>query len=200
MIMALQDCADGQTRQARIVWIDRNNRHAERTKLRRMFEARKRLFVDQLGLDLTLLDGRFEIDELDDARARYAVLYDSERDHLASVRLLASTGPTVLGSRHRSLCEAPLPSSEHAYEVSRFCLGADLVALERRLCRNRLLHAIAAYCVEHAIFDLAVVALDQWIKLMLRSKFDVVRLGTPDVIKGHKIGAMRIAITRERAA
>ncbi|HWU72384.1 MAG TPA: acyl-homoserine-lactone synthase, partial [Sphingomonas sp.] len=38
----------------------------EREVLRRMFEARKEVFVDLLGWDVPVLDGRYEIDQFDD--------------------------------------------------------------------------------------------------------------------------------------
>jgi len=60
--------------------------------MRAMFEARKRVFVDLLGWDLPVLAGLYEVDQYDDAHARYLILTDTDQNHLASniARITAS--------------------------------------------------------------------------------------------------------------
>ena len=49
-------------------------RPLEHPVLRHMFAARKAVFVDLLGWDVPVVDGRFELDQFDDGDARYLVV------------------------------------------------------------------------------------------------------------------------------
>jgi len=72
--------------------------------LRTMFEDRKSVFVDLLGWDLPVLDGRLEIDGFDDEHATYVIVSDDSGDHLGSARLLPTTRRHILGSLFPTLC------------------------------------------------------------------------------------------------
>ena len=96
--------------------------------LRAMFAARKEIFVDLLGWDVPVLDGRFEIDQFDDEHARYLVATDPDGRHLASARLLPTTRPHILADLYAPLCDGAVPRGPHIYEVTRFCLDRHIDA------------------------------------------------------------------------
>src|SRR3546814_4707526 len=49
---------------------------ADQSLLESMFEDRKRLFIDLLDWDLTVVDDRLEVDRFDDAYATYIIAAD----------------------------------------------------------------------------------------------------------------------------
>ncbi len=111
--------------------------------LRAMFEDRKSVFVDLLGWDIPVLEGRFELDEFDDQRATYLIISDGAGDHLGSARLLPTTGRHILGSLFTELCAAPPPTGAEIFEITRFspvaapeCCGAagDAQPFGQRAC------------------------------------------------------------------
>ena len=82
-----------------------DRRDLEGHVLRGMFEARKRVFVDLLGWDVPVIDGRYEVDQFDDHHATYLVVTDDAGEHRASARLLPTTRPHILDSFFGALCE-----------------------------------------------------------------------------------------------
>src|SRR5690606_30551980 len=56
---------------------------ADQPLLESMFEDRKRLFIDLLDWDLTVVDDRLEVDRFDDAYATYIIAADHAGRHLA---------------------------------------------------------------------------------------------------------------------
>src|SRR3546814_9977840 len=79
-------------RQPMLKVVDRFNRTREHVALRSMFEARKRFFVDELGWDLPVLAGLYEVDQFDDGHATYLIVVDQDDRHLdrKSTRLNSS--------------------------------------------------------------------------------------------------------------
>lgn len=73
-------------------------RPLEHPVLRRMFAARKEVFVDLLRWNVPVVDDRFELDQFDDGDARYLVVTDAAGGHRASARLLPTTRPHLLGT------------------------------------------------------------------------------------------------------
>src|SRR3546814_2143969 len=82
---------------------------ADQSLLESMFEDRKRLFIDLLDWDLTVVDDRLEVDRFDDAYATYIIAADRAGRHLASMRLLPSTRPHLLGTLFERLCTEGVP-------------------------------------------------------------------------------------------
>src|SRR3546814_16190537 len=98
---------------------------ADQSLLDSMFEDRKRLFIDLLDWDLFVVDDRLEIDRFDDAYATYIIAADSAGRHLASLRLLPSTRPPLLGPLFDRLCSNGVP-----------------VEIGRALCRARVCQSV----------------------------------------------------------
>jgi len=163
--------------------------------MRAMFEARKRVFVDLLGWDLPVLAGKYELDQFDDAHARYLILADAEQNHLASARLLPTTRPHILGDLFAQLCDAPPPAGPNTWEITRFCLDRRLRAAERRHWRDALVVALAQYALVHGIMTYTGVAEQAWLAQILQFGWQAERLGPPRTIEGMTLGALRIDIT-----
>lgn len=167
------------------------------TALRSMFAARKSVFVDLLGWDLPVLDGKYELDQFDDAQAHYLILTDAQHGHLASARLLPTTRPHLLDSLFPALCEGEPPRGRDIWEITRFCLDRRLRAAERRASRKRLVTAI----VEHALLDgirtYTGVAEIGWLQQVLSFGWTCRPLGLPVAHGRTMLGALEIAIDAE---
>ena len=174
--------------------VDGANRITERAALRAMFAARKKVFVDLLKWDVPVLAGRFEIDQFDDEHARYIIILDAAGRHLASTRLLPTTSPGILSELYPELADEPLPKSEEAYEITRFCLSPDCTAAERRAIRNQLVTAIARYALLNGISTYTGVADMAWLKQILGFGWDCRLLGEPKAVGRSRLGALRIDI------
>src|SRR3546814_7580986 len=72
-------------RQPMLKVVDRFNRTREHVALRSMFEARKRFFVDELGWDLPVLAGLYEVDQFDDRHATYLIRSEEHTSELQSL-------------------------------------------------------------------------------------------------------------------
>ena len=135
--------------------------------MRAMFEARKRVFVDLLGWDLPVLADRYEIDQFDDAHARYLILADADQNHLASARLLPTQRPHLLADLFADLCDVAPPTGPDTWEITRFCLDRDLRATERRQWRDALVQGLACYALENGIRTYVGVAEQAWLDQIL---------------------------------
>lgn len=132
--------------------------------LRGMFEARKRVFIDLLGWDVPVIDGRYEVDQFDDAYCTYLILTDEEGNHLASCRLLPTTRAHILGSLYPHLCDGPPPRSRDIFEVTRFCLERNLANRDRRRARDTLVCALADHALSHNIRAYSAIAERGWVE------------------------------------
>ncbi len=178
-------------------------RPLEHPVLRRMFAARKAVFVDLLGWDVPVVDGRFELDELDDGDARYLVVTDAAGAHRASARLLPTTGPHLLGTLFPYLCADAPPAGPTIFEITRFCLDRSLDARARRTARDALVLALVDHGLAHGIACYTAIAGLGWSRQILAFGWRCHALGPAQVIGGEQIMALEIAIepdTRARLA
>lgn len=90
--------------------------------LREMFLARKQVFHDRLGWNVRLI-GEEERDEYDDLNPLYLVAVDAETGRArGSLRLLPTTGRTMLGDIFRNYFDQPVDvRSPIIWECTRFC-------------------------------------------------------------------------------
>jgi acyl-homoserine lactone synthase len=172
----------------------------EATVLRTMFAARKAVFVDLLKWDVPVLDGRFEIDQFDDGHATYLVLTDGEGGHLASVRLLPTNRPHILGDLFPHLCEAAPPRDPAIYEVTRFCLDRSLDARARRAARDTLVTALVEHALAQGITAYTAIAEIGWFQQILAFGWRCLPLGLPQIDGGTMLAALRIEIDDETPA
>jgi N-acyl-L-homoserine lactone synthetase len=173
---------------------------SESAVLGAMFEARKHVFVDLLGWDLPVLDERYEIDQFDNGHARYLIIADDERRHLASARLLPTIRPHILDSLFHTLCEEAPPRGEAIFEITRFCLDRHLTAARRRQVRDALITALVEHALRTGISSYTGVAEIGWLQQILAFGWRCRPLGAPQTIGGRMLGALRIDITRDTPA
>ncbi|WP_257538982.1 acyl-homoserine-lactone synthase [Sphingobium sp. CFD-1] len=162
--------------------------------LRAMFAARKSVFVDLLKWKIPVLDGRFEVDQFDDEHARYIILSEPDGTHLASARLLPTLRPHILDSFYACLCDTALPRGDDIFEITRFCLGRNLRAPERRVVRNRLVTAIAEHALANRIRRYVAIAEMNWFQQILAFGWQCRPLGVPRWHDGSLLVALEIEI------
>ena len=106
-----------------IVVIEPHNAHQYANLMDEMFRLRARVFRDRLGWDVQVTDGK-ERDKYDDESPVYLVYTDdAARDVKGSLRLLPTTGPTVLADFFSdTLPDAAHLSAPTIWECTRFCL------------------------------------------------------------------------------
>lgn len=167
---------------------------------RSMFAARKSVFVDLLKWDLPVLDGRYEIDQFDNPHARYLIISDTAHEHLASARLLPTTRPHILDSLFPALCGGEVPRGPRIWEITRFCLGRQLRAGQRRQIRNHLVSALATHALETGIDTYTGVAEMAWLQQILSFGWECRALGEPLPDRGGLLGVLEIAITPDTPA
>jgi N-acyl-L-homoserine lactone synthetase len=180
--------------------LEMSPRPLEHAVLRRMFEARKQVFVDLLGWDVPVLHDRYEIDQFDHEEARYLVLTDDEGRHLASARLLPTTRPHLLGDLFPELCDGPLPSGPGVFEITRFCLDRSLCAVRRRRVRDALVCAIARHARATGITRYSAIAGVGWFQQILAFGWRCRPLGLPKQLGDETLVALEIAIEADTLA
>lgn len=170
------------------------SRPIEDKALEGMFEARKQVFVDLLQWDLAVLDSRFEIDEFDDFHARYVIVADEDGTHLGSARLLPTTRPHILGNLFPDLCADPVPAGSNVCEITRFCLGRNQTAAQRRHTRDLLVSALVRDALERGVDTYTGVAEMSWLQQILAFGWRCRPLGLPRRTESGMLGALAIEI------
>lgn len=183
-----------------VLLVDSTISGASDTAFRTMFAARKSVFIDLLKWDLPVLAGQYEVDAFDDEHARYLIITDLDHQHLASARLLPTTRPHILDTLFPALCENMPPRGPDVWEITRFCLGRQLRAPERRILRNRLVTAIAEHALRAGIAQYTGVAEIAWLQQILSFGWDCRPLGLPLPHEAGVLGALQITITAETPA
>jgi N-acyl-L-homoserine lactone synthetase len=128
-----------------IVVIEPHNAHQYANLMDEMFRLRARVFRDRLGWDVQVTDGK-ERDKYDDESPVYLVYTDdAARNVKGSLRLLPTTGPTVLADFFSdTLPDAAHLSAPTIWECTRFCLDDKILGSGQReelLCASGALIA-----------------------------------------------------------
>ena len=174
--------------------VNEHNKAENAHLLRRMFRDRKAIFVDLLKWDVPV-DGEEERDQFDDAFAEYLIVTDSARsEHYASLRMLRTDRPHILGSLFARLCDGPVPSGPHIREISRMCLSPRHRGPDRLRCRNLLASAMTEYALLTGIRAYSGVADMGWMSRVLSAGWRCEPLGMPQRLGGTMVGAMMIHI------
>lgn len=168
--------------------------------LRNMFAARKSVFVDLLGWDVPVIDGRYEVDQFDTENATYLILTDAAGEHLASARLLPTLRPHLLDSFYPTLCEHEPLRKHDAAEITRFCLDRRLCARRRRAARDALVCGLVEHALQHRIAVYTAIAEMAWFQQIIAFGWRCRPLGMPRAIDGTTLAAFRIDIDRETPA
>ena len=87
-----------------------------------MFRGRARVFHERHGWKVDVIDG-LEIDRYDNEEPIYLISVDEHETVLGSLRLLPTTGETMLQNEFRDFFDEPVDiSSPTAWECTRFCI------------------------------------------------------------------------------
>ncbi|KGT73217.1 conjugal transfer protein TraI [Bradyrhizobium japonicum] len=87
-----------------------------------MFRLRRRVFKDRLDWSVAV-SGDLEIDIYDALNPTYVLVVSEQTEVLGCVRLLPTTGPTMLADTFGALLgNGPVPRDERILESSRFCV------------------------------------------------------------------------------
>jgi acyl homoserine lactone synthase len=93
-----------------------------------MFRLRRRVFKERLDWTVSV-SGDLELDVYDALNPTYLVMPSSKREVVGCVRLLPTTGPTMLADTFPQLLNGQAPARSHRIvESSRFCIDTSLVA------------------------------------------------------------------------
>ncbi|MCG7349862.1 acyl-homoserine-lactone synthase [Sphingomonas sp. ACRSK] len=186
-----------------ILTIENYRGSARRLALETMFADRKTQFVDFFDWDVPVVDGRFEIDQFDTACAVYIVAIDEGGRHEASLRMLPSWRPHLLGEIFPHLCFAGVPVGATTWESTRLCLPSRHGAARRRELRNALISAMADFALARGIEHITGVIPEGFRREVLAMGWRAEPLGPAARIAGGPIGAFRVEVTsdiRERLA
>lgn len=102
-----------------------------------MFEARRRLFAERLNWDVHVDERGWEIDRYDALDPLYLISTDAENRHQGSLRLLPTTGDTMLRDVFASVFDGTVIESPLIWECTRFCIesGASVETTKSGLHR-----------------------------------------------------------------
>ncbi len=166
--------------------------------LSNMWRDRKHVFVDTLGWDVPVVQNSFEIDQFDDEHAVYLVVSDESRtQHLASVRLLPSVRPHILGDIFPQLCAGTVPRGTATWEITRLCMSPALGSVRQAmLIRRELALGLCEYALDNGISTYTQVHLAAHLPQLLAVGWDCEPLGFPVEADGQLLMASRIAVTR----
>lgn len=164
---------------------------------RKMFDARKRVFVDLLRWDLPVLADKYELDRFDNPEADYLILVDADGQHRASARLLRTDRPHILSELFPVLCPGPIPSGPSTREITRFCLEPRLPTPQRLVARNELVTALVQHALDHGITHYTGVAGLAWFRQVKTFGWDCRALGEAVAHAGQTLVALHIRIDHE---
>jgi len=157
-----------------------------RRLLDQMFRLRKRVFSDELGWDVPV-SGDMERDMYDDLKPAYLLWTDEDRTTLyGSLRLLPTTGPTLLNDVFRAtypndidLCHPVI------WEGTRMCIDAEEIALSLpdvtpQDAMSMMLLALGECALEHGIHTLVSNYEPHMKRLYNRAGAPLIEIGKAD--------------------
>lgn len=169
--------------------------HPERDALiESMFADRKRVFVDLLKWDVPH-DEVSERDQFDGREAEYLIFADGD-DHIASLRLLRTDRPHLLGSVFSDLVEGEVPAAGDIREISRFCISPRHRGPVRLQARRLLATALTEYALLFGLSAYTAVAHVSRMSNLFATGWKIRPLGVPDLDAQHPSAALIIEIDR----
>lgn len=170
-----------------------------RRLLETMFADRKRLFVDLFGWDVPVVEGRLEIDQFDGPGTVYIICADAAGEHDASIRLMATTRPHMLGEIFPQLCPRGVPTGPTIWESTRLCLPQRHGAVRRRELRNQLISAMVDFALSRGITCLTGVLPEAFRKEVLAMGWAAEPLGPAVRVDSGLVGAFAAHIRPDTA-
>lgn len=176
--------------------IDHANAAEFRPSLKDMHRVRKQVFADWLGWDVPVVDGEYEIDQFDTDDAIYLLnVHQSTRQHLASVRLLPSMGPHILGDLFGDLCEGGAPRDPATWEITRLCVTPGMDKEIATDARKKLAVALVEFALLNGIKRYTCVIQVEHISALLAPGWQTTPLGPPKRVGDLNLGAFALGIS-----
>ena len=152
----------------------------------RMFRLRKEVFADQLGWDVSV-EGDYERDRYDQHMPAYLIWCDSKKTRLyGSMRLMPTTGPTLLYDVFRSTFPNHVSlSAPGVWEGTRMCidqkaLTEDFLNMDPGRAFSLLFLALCECALEHGIHTMVSNYEPQMKLIYRRAGVEVDELGRAD--------------------
>jgi acyl homoserine lactone synthase len=152
-------------------------------ELAEMHRLRYRIFKERLGWDVQV-SGDMEVDEFDACRLVYLLQRDDDGRVQGCVRLLPTTGPTMLRDTFPALMDGQAaPASDAIWESSRF--GVDLCTREAKTAGSiaRATYELFAGMIEFGLMqqltDIVTVTDARMERILCRARWPLKRLGAP---------------------
>ena len=151
-----------------------------------MFRLRRRVFKDRLDWTVSV-SGDLELDVYDALNPTYLVMVSCGREVVGCVRLLPTTGPTMLAGTFPQLLDGQaLTRSHRILESSRVCVDTALAAEATRTGLNRATFILFAAMIESLTLlnaDSIVTVTDTRMERILRrAGWPLERLAAPQRI------------------
>ena len=170
-------------------------------KLSEMHRLRYRVFKERLGWDVEV-SGDMEIDGFDACRPAYLLQADDMDRIQGCVRLLPTTGPTMLRDTFPALLDGqPSPASEIIWESSRF--GLDLSADQPKgaggiaFATYELFVGMIEFGLMRDLSDIVTVTDVRMERILQRVGWPLRRLGQPRSIGKTVAVAGYLSVSRE---
>ncbi len=151
--------------------------------LAEMHRLRYRIFKERLGWDVQV-SGDMEVDEFDACRPVYLLQKDDDGRVQGCVRLLPTTGTTMLGETFPALLDGQAaPASDSIWESSRF--GVDLCTSHAKAAGSiaRATYELFAGMIEFGLMrqltDIVTVTDARMERILCRARWPLKRLGAP---------------------
>jgi acyl homoserine lactone synthase len=150
-----------------------------------MFRLRRRVFRDRLDWSVSVT-GDLELDVYDALNPTYLVLVSARREVIGCVRLLPTTGPTMLADTFPQLLAGlSPPRNDRILESSRFCVDTRLATQPAEHGLNRATFMLFAAMIESLDMldaDSIVTVTDTRMERILRrAGWPLERLGPPPI-------------------
>jgi acyl homoserine lactone synthase len=170
--------------------------------LAEMHRLRYRIFKERLGWDVQV-SGGMEIDEFDAYRPVYLLQRGDDGRVQGCVRLLPTTGPTMLRDTFPALLDGQAaPANQVIWESSRF--GVDLCTREAKTAGSiaRATYELFAGMIEFGLMrqltDIITVTDARMERILCRARWPLKRLGAPRAIGKTIAVAGYLEVSRER--
>ena len=173
-------------------------------ELSEMHRLRYRIFKERLGWDVEV-SGDMEIDAFDACQPVYLLQNDGDGRIQGCVRLLPTTGPTMLRDTFPALMDgAPAPASQTVWESSRFGLelntGHAKSAGGVALAIYELFASMIEFGLMRSLSDIVTVTDVRMERILQRVGWPLRRLGQPRAIGNTVAVAGYLRISREALA
>jgi len=172
------------------------NRDMFGNMLNQMWQQRSDVFVEKLGWDLPLTDGK-EIDQYDDDRPTYLLANDDGKTVTGSLRILPTETGHLMTDLFPEMCAGTPPVGPNIWEISRFyVLPPTLRPKDRVKAAAEVLSGMVELALLYDIEQVTMVSYMANMPLIVGLGFDVMPLGLPtQYADGNTYVASAINIT-----